>query len=68
MPSLMFGMFFILAAATLTFGFAAHLAGHGNVVAADICLTGSVFCQHPEYLALAAGGAGILWFSMRISD
>jgi hypothetical protein len=63
--SLMFGIFFVLLAASAAFYFAASLAIHGNVVAGDICLTGGAFCQHPEYPAFAAVGAAMLWFATR---
>jgi len=65
MSSLMFGVFFLLLIAAAVFNLAADLAIHGNVVAGDICLAGSVFCQHPEYVVLAAVGAGFLWLTLR---
>ena len=68
MSSLLFKVFLILVVAAMTFYFAGDLAGHGSPVAADICASGGVLCQHPEYVALAALGAGILWFSQRASD
>jgi hypothetical protein len=61
----MFGIFFVLLAASAAFYFAAALATHGNVVAGDICLMGAAFCQYPEYLAFAAIGAAVLWFAPR---
>ena len=68
MSSLLFKVFLILVVAAMTFYFAGDLAGHGIPVAADICASGGVLCQHPEYVAVAALGAGILWFSQRASD
>jgi hypothetical protein len=63
----MFGAFFILLLAAAIFHLAAELAIHGNVVAGDICLTGRMFCQHPDYLAVAAGSAGFFWLTLRWS-
>jgi hypothetical protein len=67
MSSLWFGVFFILLVAAGVFYVSAELAIHGNMVAEDLCVTGGAFCQHPEYLALAAGGAGFLWLTMSVS-
>jgi hypothetical protein len=68
MSSLLFSVFLILVVAAMTFYFAGDLAGHGSPVAADICASGRILCQHPEYVALAALGAGILWFSQRADN
>jgi len=65
MSSLLFGVFFVLLLATGVFYVAGALAIHGNMVAGDLCFAGSAFCQHPEYLAVAAGGAAFLWITMR---
>ena len=67
MSSLMFGTFFVLVVATVVFYFAPGLAGHGNHIAVEVCSLGRMFCQHPEYAAMAAGGAGVLWLILRIS-
>ena len=66
MSSLMFGIFFILIVATGAFYFAPDMAIHGNPIAVDICSMGRRYCQHPEYVAIAAGGAGILWLILRV--
>ena len=68
MSSLLFKVFLILVAAAIIFYFAGDLAGHGSPVAADICSSGGVLCQHPEYVAFAALVAGILWFSQRADN
>lgn len=66
MSSLTFGIFFTLVMATITFYVAPDLANHGNVVAQDICKSGAMLCRHPEYLAVAASGAGLLWLTMYV--
>jgi hypothetical protein len=63
MPSFTFGVFFTLVMATIAFYVAPDLANHGNVVAQDICRSGATFCQHPEYVAVSALGAGLLWIT-----
>jgi protein-S-isoprenylcysteine O-methyltransferase Ste14 len=68
MSSLLFNAFLILVGAAIIFYFAGDLAGHGSPVAANICASGGVLCRHPEYVALAALGAGILWFSQRADN
>ena len=68
MSSLLFNAFLILVGVATVFYFAGNLAGHGSPVAADICSSGGVLCQHPEYVAFAALVAGILWFSQRADN
>ena len=67
MSSVMFAIFFLLVAATGFFYFAPDLVSHGNPVAADICSMGRQLCQHAEYTAIAAGGAGLLWLILRVT-
>lgn len=64
MSSLWFGIFFVLLIAAGVFYVAADLSMHGNMAAEDICLAGGALCQNPEYLAMAASGAGIMWLTM----
>ncbi len=54
-----------LAAVLLTaaglFYWAAQQTLHGNLIARDICSNAPIFCEHPEWVALAAIGAVIVY-------
>jgi hypothetical protein len=59
MASLVFGVFYVLLAATGIFYLVKALALRGNPVAEDIRFPGGALCQYPGFLAVAAGGAGL---------
>ena len=68
----MAGIFFILAVllggAALLFRNAAGEISIGTGWASDVCSTSQMFCQHPEYLAYAAGAVLVVAIGMKLGS
>ena len=68
----MAGIFFILAVllggAALLFRNAAGEISIGTEWASDVCSTSQMFCQHPEYLAYAAGAVLVVAIGIKLGS
>lgn len=68
MSSIAFGLLFILVAATGTFYVAGQLYGHGSSWATDVCYQAHFFCEHPQWLGVAAGVIWLWYLWLRRSE
>ena len=56
----------MLLTATGLFYWAAEYTMRGSVVARDICSNAQIFCEHPEWTALAAIGVVIIYVMSKV--